>query len=139
MYPLKRQQKHELFAENSTEKVRYQQETRIANTMIMITITFLVSWAPIILSYIAQVVTGDVGILKVYFKLKYGKRAGLYIGTMVRSATISLTVLNSLMDPLIYAFRMKDVREAIKSLFKRKRNDDPGLSLSAEISLENLS
>lgn len=64
----------------------------MTNTMAMIVGSFAVCWLPIGFWY-------------------------LFDGDMYRAAAFWMTFMNSLADPLIFIFRMRDIGSAIKKLF----------------------
>lgn len=97
----------------SVQKTRQKEEVEMTKTMLMIVITFFVGWMPITVNCLAVLVTKNSRVFH-----EYSESFGLCFGMF----TLVATYVNSALDPLIYAYRMKEVREDIKSLFKFKRN-----------------
>jgi 7 transmembrane receptor (rhodopsin family) len=109
-------------AETNFQK-RYQEEIRIATTMMMIILSFVLCWLPFSFRCFCQAITQNRKIYEDFLKEKYGEHVGFYLGRILSSVSFSLTSLNSLIDPLIYAFRMKDVRTAIINIVTCKREE----------------
>jgi adenosine receptor A2b len=90
---------------NATELLKQRKEVRAAKTLAMIVGTFLIAWMPAVLEVIIVSLTED---------RQHSN------GLVVMSAV--LLHLNTAADPLIYAYRMKNIREAIKRVFQMKTN-----------------
>ena len=96
---------------NSSELSKNQSENKAAHILAMIVGTFIVLWTPGIVSLFIIAVTGN-------------REFPLDI---LQLSTI-LVHLNSAIDPIIYACRMKNVREVYCKIFKinqRKKNSSP--------------
>lgn len=86
---------------NSTDAMKQRNEIRAANTLAMIVGTFIVLWMPGIISLFIMALTGN-------------REFPLDI---LELSTI-LVHFNASLDPLIYAYRMRNIREALKKIFK---------------------
>lgn len=90
---------------NNTEASKSsEKEARAAKTLSMVVGSFLVLWVPMTISYFAFAVIRD---------RKFNEE--------VLDICMILSHFNSAIDPLIYAYRIKDVREALKGLFRCSR------------------
>lgn len=93
---------------NSTDSAKQRNEIRAANTLAMIVGTFIVLWMPGIISLFVMAITKNRD-----FPLD-----------ILELSTI-MVHFNAAVDPLIYAFRMRNIREALKKFFKcGKRGED---------------
>lgn len=86
---------------NSTEAMKQRNEIRAANTLAMIVGTFIILWTPGIISLFVMALTEN-------------REFPLDI---LELSTI-LVHFNASLDPLIYAYRMRNIREALKKIFK---------------------
>lgn len=85
---------------NSNENSQ-RQEVRAANTLALIVGTFIVLWLPGIVSLFIIPITENRSFSQDYLEL-----------------TIFLVHVNAAIDPLIYAYRMKNMRDGLRDLFK---------------------
>ena len=92
----------------SSEFRRNQKEIKAAYTLAMVTATYLVLWIPGITSLLVFSVTENREFSNDYFQFSR-----------------TLVNLNSVIDPMIYAYRMRKIREGLKSFFVccRKNHD----------------
>jgi adenosine receptor A2b len=81
--------------------MKHKKEVRAANTLAMIVGTFLILWLPGILSLFIMAIT---------------KNRDFHIDILELSTI--LVHLNSAIDPIIYAYRMRNIREALNQFFK---------------------
>lgn len=86
---------------NSTELMKHQKEVRAATTLAMIVGTFIVLWMPGIISLFLMAIT---------------RNRDFHIDILELSTI--LVHLNSAIDPIIYAYRMRKIREALNQFFK---------------------
>lgn len=105
---------------NESFRRRHKQEIEIAKTLLMIVVSFLICWFPIAVHFIGEAVTKNWIFYKKFFKNHVPKGLDHELGLIFRSISIVITILNSLIDPLIYTFRMKEVRNGVKKLFTAK-------------------
>lgn len=99
---IKAKKRQEIVA-NSTDAMKHQREVRAANTLAMIVGTFIVLWMPGIVSLFIMAIT---------------KNRDFHIDILELSTI--LVHLNSAIDPIIYAYRMRNIREALNQFFKFK-------------------
>ncbi|CRL01067.1 CLUMA_CG014327, isoform A [Clunio marinus] len=104
---LKHTRKRKEILANQYHFIKHKYEIRAAKTLAMIVGTFILLWTP-----------GMVGFL--FFAISKNRE----IQEDILEIAKSLVHLNSAIDPLIYAYRMKNIRDALKVLFKFCRNDD---------------
>lgn len=97
-------------AVNSSQMLHRDDELRVATTMSLVIGSFLISWMPISFFFIFIVIYGNTSI-----EVESNARRHL------RMAAIMMTHFNSAIDVFIYAYRMKEVRDALKSLFRFSR------------------
>lgn len=97
----------------------------LARTMMMIIGSFLVCWLPYTIRIFLEFVTNQDHLFEDKFYALYGN-TGRYAGKVLRSVTYHFTILNTLFDPFIYYFRMKDLQESVSSMLscKNKRNSE---------------
>lgn len=102
---------------NSTEAMKQRNEIRAANTLAMIVGTFIILWTPGIISLFVMALTEN-------------REFPLDI---LELSTI-LVHFNASLDPLIYAYRMRNIREALKKIFKcgKRSEQRPTSSNSTE-------
>ena len=81
--------------------MKHQKEVRAANTLAMIVGTFIILWMPGIVSLFIMAIT---------------KNRDFHIDILELSTI--LVHLNSAIDPIIYAYRMRNIREALNQFFK---------------------
>lgn len=86
---------------NSNEFIMRRKEIRAANTLAMIVGTFIVLWFPGMMSLFIIAITKNRD-----FPLD------------ILQLTTILVHLNSAIDPIIYAYRMKNIRAALNKLFR---------------------
>lgn len=91
---------------NQVDVLKQKNEFKAAQTLAMIVGTFIVLWMPGIISLFIMAIT---------------KNRDFHID-ILEFSTI-LVHLNSAIDPLIYAYRMHNIREALKRFFKCQRPD----------------
>lgn len=87
--------------------------------------SFLICWMPITLNFLVVAVT-----MNRHFFYEYNATLGYAFGFL----TVVATHLNSAIDPLIYSYRMKKVRNAIKNLFSKRPANESKNSSSFKIS-----
>ncbi|CRL00423.1 CLUMA_CG013689, isoform A [Clunio marinus] len=105
---LKQAKKREEIVANQNETMKQKQEIRAAHTLAMVVGTFIVLWSP--------------GIICLFI-ISFTKNRELHID-ILEFSTI-LVHCNAAIDPLIYAYRMKNIREALNRLFvclRKKEN-----------------
>jgi hypothetical protein len=88
---------------SASELLKHKREVRAAKTLAMIVGTFLIAWMPGVISVLIVAITKDRNFSK---------------GMIELSAV--LVHLNTAADPLIYAYRMKSIRRAMKRVFRFK-------------------
>ena len=93
---------------NTIEITKQRQEIRAAKTLAMIVTTFIVAWSPTAIFCFVIGLTED--------------RRALHDGFLMASGI--MLHMNSAIDPLIYAYRMNNVRKALKNLFKCGKTTD---------------
>lgn len=99
-FRIKAELRQEMVA-NSSDAIKQRNEIRAANTLAMIVGTFIVLWMPGIINLFIMAIT---------------QNRNFPLG-LLEFSTI-LVHLNSAIDPLIYAYRMRNIREALNKLFK---------------------
>lgn len=87
--------------------------------MSLVVICYLICWIPITVNFIAVAVTQNRRFFHDYHPL---------FGFIFHTLTLIATHLNTAIDPLIYAYRIKEVREGIKKMFKYLQRVDSELS-----------
>jgi 7 transmembrane receptor (rhodopsin family) len=112
-FTTKGQRVQHLFAGDSLAAKRFAKEMEVAKTMMMIIGSFVICWLPYTIRTFAEFITNENYLVENYLEERHGAY-GKYLGKVVRSATFHLTVLNSIFDPLIYFFRMREIRRAAK-------------------------
>jgi hypothetical protein len=85
---------------NRFEFLKTRREIKIAKTLSLIVGTFLLLWSPAMLLYLVMALTKNREIPPIFFSIL--KR---------------LIELNAAVDPFIYAYRTRNIREALKRLF----------------------
>lgn len=90
-------------AEGESNLTAFRAETRSATTLVMIVMSFLLCWTPVCVSYFVIALTGD----------RSADQNILNIYTIVLH-------LNATLDPIIYAFRVKDIQKAFRRLMLMK-------------------
>jgi hypothetical protein len=98
--------------------------------MMMIIMSFFICWLPLGLRLLQLANFSQYGTMYVdFFKNLVGEEHLIEIHENLSMISILLTVLNSLIDPLIYTIRMKEVRVGIKNLFLCKCSNETDLDL----------
>lgn len=92
---------------NTSEFVVHRMEVRASNTLAMVVGTFIVLWTPGIISLFIMSITNN---------------RDLHV-EILQLSTI-LVHLNAAVDPIIYAYRMKNVREALNTFLKCSETSD---------------
>lgn len=105
---------------NSSELVKQRMEIRAAITLAMIVGTFIVLWSPGIISMFIMSIT---------------KNRDFHIDILELSTI--LVHLNAAIDPIIYAYRMNNIREALHKFFKCGKVSDNAQSSSGSGSGSN--
>lgn len=90
---------------NTTDVIKQRNEIRAANTLAMIVGTFIILWMPGIMSLFVMAIT---------------QNRDFHLDILMLSTV--LVHLNAAIDPLIYAYRMRNIREAMNNLFKCRRS-----------------
>lgn len=96
---------------------KHQYEVRAAVTLAMIVGTFILLWLPGIISCFIISITRDRN-----------------FPSDVMELSIVLVHLNAAIDPLIYAYRMNNIREALKNLFTLKKHQKTNLAYTLSYS-----
>lgn len=89
------------------ESTRQRQEIRAAHTLAIVVGTFIVLWSPGIISLFIISITGD---------------RGFYHDILGLSAVF--VHLNAAIDPIIYAYRMNNIREALNGFCSDSKRYD---------------
>lgn len=103
----------------SSQQVNHTEEIKITKTMFFVVGSFLFCWLPITIYFLVIAVMK----MRVPFDLE-----NLSVGLILLGISITATHFNSAIDPLIYAYRIKEVRDAIQMPFKCRRLVDNELS-----------
>lgn len=108
-------------ATNDISEVTRNREYKMAKTLSMVVGSFIICWLPMTISYTV-------------FALKEEKFSGEILDVLS-----VMSHFNSVIDPLIYAFRIKDVRETMKSFLRcgKPRTHPQGLSSFEQKSISN--
>lgn len=93
--------KRQAILADTVDLKKHRYEIRAANTLAMIVGTFIVLWLPGIISLFIIAITGN---------------RDFHIDILELSTI--LVHLNSALDPVIYAYRMNNIREALQKFFK---------------------
>lgn len=126
----RRKLQKQLSADNTADQfqTRFRQELRVANTIMLVIVSFLVCWSPLSVLYSMQAITKNYHVYDSIFADLFPSHDWLNFGRLLNNFSYLITVLNSLCDPVIFACRMKDINEAIKAFFKSK----PRLAIEPE-------
>lgn len=89
------------------ESTRHRQEIRAAKTLAVVVGTFILLWTPGIASIFMISITGD---------------RGFYHDMLGLSAV--LVHFNAALDPIIYAYRMNNIREALNGFCSGSKTHD---------------
>lgn len=120
-----------IFAGDLSKSRQFAKEMKVAKTMLMIIGSFVICWLPYTIRIFVEFVTNENHFLQDKLYDIYGEH-GKYYGKLVRSLVYHLTLLNSVFDPLIYFFRMREIRHAVKVLFCGRENlSSPSMKLSS--------
>lgn len=92
---------------NSESMLNHEEEIKVAKTISIVVGSFLFCWFPITINLLGISISRD----RNFFYDSIGRNFNL--------CTICCTHLNSAIDPIIYAFRMKEVRKAVKNLIRK--------------------
>lgn len=108
------QQRKKMKSNKSSEmsQKKQREEIRMTNTMSLIIGSFLLCWTPFVAYFLLVVITGDRNIFQDSI---YGK--------LFRVFAVCLSHMNPVVDPLLYAYRMKEVRDGIKKIFKCQKSE----------------
>lgn len=98
---------------NSENHRRQRDEIPITKTMTLIIGSFIVCWMPITIMFLVVGLTNNPQYSWNSYNIE-SKFTDYYPYIFCAAATF----LSSAINPLIYAFRMKDIRDAVKNLFK---------------------
>lgn len=107
--------RQEIVVNSPLEKQQY--EVRAAVTLAMIVGTFIILWLPGIISCFIISITKDRSFPADMMEL-----------------SIVLVHLNAAVDPLIYAYRMNNIKEALKNLFTLKKHQKTNLAYTLSYS-----
>ena len=99
---------------NTTEFAKQRQEIRAANTLAMIVGTFIVAWSPTVI---------------ICFVISITENRSVHHGFLMVGGM--MVHMNSAIDPLIYAYRMNNVRKALKNFFKCGKTTDSAQNSSS--------
>lgn len=91
--------------------------------MMLVIGSFLICWLPYTLRVFVEFVTNENYFLSNKLGEFYGKQ-GRIAGKALRSIVYHFTILNSVFDPIICYFRMRDVRMAVNGLFFKGKVTD---------------
>lgn len=103
----------------SMTNLKQKEEIKTTKTMLLVMISFLISWMPLTLSFLFVVVTK---------KPRFLRDINETFGFGFHCFALAATHLNMVLDPLIYTFRIKEIRDGLKELFKwniDRRNNLP--------------
>jgi 7 transmembrane receptor (rhodopsin family) len=108
-----------LNADRSSEhfQTRYQQELKLTNTIRLVIVCFVICWSPLSVLYSGQAITRKYHFYDAVFDDILPDSNWPDLGRFFNNFSYLITGLNSLCDPLIFAFRMKDINEAIRDIF----------------------
>lgn len=93
---------------------RQDEEIKMTKTMWMIIITFLICWLPVSISYFVVATTKN---------RQFFYNIDETFGTIFHTTTVFATHLNSVIDPIIYACRINEVRDGVQKLFRGKLSE----------------
>lgn len=96
-----------------------QKEVRVAKTMLMVIGTFILCWIPFATCVIMKTMGNDAIV-------RYEK--------VIETFCLCATHWNAAIDPVIYAYRIKDIRDAIKNTFRcaAKKEDTNQIGLRGQ-------
>lgn len=100
---------------NTRRANQFDKEIKIAKTMMLIIGSFLICWLPYTIRLSMELISDEKNVIEHTLFDLFGKD-GKFVGKILRTATHHITLLNAFFDPLIYFFRMKEIREAVKTL-----------------------
>lgn len=108
----------------SQQSQRHEAEIQMTKTMWLIIISYLVCWMPVTVSFITVAITR-----KRHFFFEYNELFGM----VFHIVAVIATHLNSVIDSVIYAYRIKEVRDEIKKMFQcrvllRNRNQESSVT-----------
>lgn len=92
----------------SMTNLKQKKEITITKTMLLVIISFVISWMPLTLSFLIVVVTK-----KPRFLRDFNETMGLFFHCI----SLIATHLNMVLDPLIYTYRIKEIQDGFKELF----------------------
>lgn len=95
-----------LASQDESSPVISARETRATYTMLLIIGSFLICWIPLAANFITKLIAG-----------KNGASGSTADGKLVDFFCYCAVHFNSAIDPLIYAYRIRDVRMAIRRSF----------------------
>lgn len=93
--------------------VAKRQEVRMAYTFALVIGTFIICWTPVTINFLVVAITKN---------RQYFQDHGLL--NFFHVFSVCATHFNSAIDPIIYAYRIKDVRDTMKNLFRGNQDDD---------------
>lgn len=83
-------------------------EIRMAKTFAWIVATYIICYAPLTLNFLIVASTENVKVFQTHWLLR-----------LFHVFSICIAHFNSVLNPFIYAYRIKDVREAMKDVFRK--------------------
>lgn len=112
---------------NDVQK-KQRDEIKMTNTMSLIIGSFLVCWTPFVVYIFLVAMTED---RSIFLDSGYGQ--------LLRIFAMCLAHFNPVIDPLIYACRMKEVRDGIKRIFTCSHQSNTKQPQSSTTASSNLS
>lgn len=94
----------------------YELEMKLSVTMMIVIVSFFICWTPIALHFAGEVIQGDYYFSYYTLERFVDTKTALNLCFIIRSFALFATILNSIIDPIIYAWRIKELREVTKDL-----------------------
>lgn len=96
-------------------KKKHKEDVRMAVSMILIILSFFICWIPLAV----QLATAGFSRNKtIFWTQQFSGDDGRYYAHIFWMISFTATILNSIVDPIIYISIMKELRRAIVNVFK---------------------